>query len=455
MENDYHKLHFIVNKHDFLKSDSIEELVTSEKLEYLFDIAPVFYLFLKERKESENLQNYAFISVLGKNCFQELKWINSLNSFNEMNLCYFYRVQKQIDELFRITSDIFDLYEMNEINRNSLFDFLNKIPSYNMNVFTQNTIYNALYEIFGLISRIYLSQKISSDDVNELKEYIVSRYYHILVYLKKTELFDKLQIVINSCKTKISIKERYLSAISNTYLLKNHKNQIVDSIKIALYEITDILSVYQEDNKEYLEKLREIVKKFSELKKFSKYTDNQHRCFAIIKKDNAIYFSLSGLLDIENKINPNIEKFKNEINENLFAGQATWCYLSGSTAKYVNEIKGKIVYLPSPIQYKDDLNNAKSYRCCERKILGLYTNMNNFELFVFFSPCFQCAPALFMKKCDIQSFIDYETFSRYYMVTDFAPKKYEIIFIDNRYIVKEIRKTYDHLQNFPTTIKLI
>lgn len=429
MESDKIKLRFVINNHDFLEKNESSE--SFDKFEYLFDVAPVYYLSSFYESVPSSLDKYAHASKLGLICYQELKYVNSLDNLNEYDLCNFYKIQSQIDELIRITSDIFDLFEINNLGVNDLKKFVNKIPSYDMSVFTQKTILNVIYSIFGMISKLSLLQNITLKDENLLRDYITQRYWNIIVYLKKTEHYEKLKIVIDSCKSKVSIRNFYLSVISNDYLLKNNKDKIVDSIKIALNEITRILSSSNFKDQNYLLELNEIIDKFSKLKNFSKYTDNQHRCFAIIHKDSEIYFSLSGCLDIHNKIHQVMESFQKEINTALFDGKAKWCFLSENTLKYVDEIPNGFAYLPSSIQFKNDLINPDLYSCCERKIFGLYPNIDNFKMFVFFSPCYRCTPALSEKKCEIVSFIDYNKFTTYYNVQNFSPKHFEIKLINN------------------------
>ena len=172
-----------------------------------------------------------------------------------------------------------------------------------------------------------------------------------------------------------------------------------------------------------------------------KYMEHD-RCFAIAQNNDSIYFSFSGLWDVDGDFKKGIDVIAKKINHDLFDDKAKWCILTPDVLNYV-DIKSpnnqdECIYINPPEYYPGE--DARFFSCCERKILAQQQDLTKYNLFVMFSPCYKCAKPLYENYKSITCLLNYEDDERKKKYKDnlFNPKKYKVEKKDNHYKVIEI-----------------
>ena len=426
--------------------NTLESDFEYDKLDYLLDIAPIFHLYkiglshIDEEKDN-SLSDYAQIAYLGTSILRILQWVSNYSDELFSQSISFYNNRNQISTLTIFSDFLQDMLQ--DFSEKSVNNFLNNMKQIDFNIFTQNTISNNIYAIIGYIHVINQQKNFNISILDNLKTFVEEKFFHIFVYLNKTIVYSYLISINAILKCNCSPKQIYQLTISSVNSTRGILKRIEDTCEYALSEIIKALSTKPYHGN--LINLKDLISKYcdltnsDELKSFRK---NEHRCCAIMEDNKDLYFSFSGCKDAADsngKIsNQDMQNFITEINNNLFNGKAKYCYFTGSVKRYIDEIDTGYILLPSSIEYKDEQKDKGLYSCCERKILGLYPNLTQFNLFVFFSPCNRCLPALYQQYSKIHSFITYKKPVNYISVTDFSPKNYEIVLQKGVFLCKQI-----------------
>ena len=433
-----------INEKKFI--NSLESDFEYDKLDYLLDIAPIFHLYKiglshNEEKKENSLSAYAQIAYLGTSILQILKWVSNYSDEAFSQSISFYYSSTQIASLTLFSDFLQDMLQ--DFSEKNVNNFLNNMKQIDFDIFTQNTIINNIYAIIGYIQVINQQKDYNKKVLDNLNAFIEEKFFHIFVYLNKTTVYSNFVNINSILKCNCSPKQIYQLTISSVNSTGGILKKIKDTCEYALSEILKALST-----KPYhlnLINLKELISKYCDLNKSDKlksFRKNEHRCCAIMEENKNLYFSFSGCKDNANSkgkiINQEMQVFITEINNKLFNGKAKYCYFTDSVKRYIDETKTGYILLPSSKEYKDEQKNKELYSCCERKILGLYQNLQAFNLYVFFSPCNKCLPALYQRYKSINAFITYQKPVDYTKVIDFSPKNYEIIFENNIYLSKQM-----------------
>ncbi|MBR4791996.1 MAG: hypothetical protein IK024_13990 [Treponema sp.] len=405
-----------------------------DKLDYLLDLAPVCLLYkhslVIEKINDEILSDYAKLSYVGTTVLHILDWVSNYSDESFSQSISFYRDKNQINNLTLFSNLIQDLLaDFSEHNTNS---FLEKIEMIDIKCFHQKIIRNNLYAIIGFTQLIKQQHNFNIKSFNELKLFVEDCFMHIYKYLNKQNVYSIFSNINTLLKCNCTTKQICQIVISSGNQQSKIQHKIEDTCQYALAEILRVLS--QKPATQNMNLLKDMIEQYCNLiysDTLKNFRKNEHRCCAILEKNGDIYFSFSGCKDCANSkgtiINQELQKFITEVNNNLFYGKAKYCYFSDSVKRYIDEIDTGYALLPSSIEYKDEKKNKDLYSCCERKILGLYPNLTQFNMFVFFSPCNRCLPALYQQYTTIHSFVTYKRPVNYISVTDFSQKEYEIV----------------------------
>ncbi len=401
---------------------------SSIQLEILLKAAPIYYLY--KYKDNEFVKSfitpYTALSLITEDAIKDLI---DLNNNSDFIINYFYdpKKDKAISTFVKIC--------VQEIIENNSFDgesFLNKIEQLNLNQFNnQRRIYNFINEIIGACYNLRDKKK----KTKTFEKYVSDKLLSLLLVVSpKIYNFIKKYQRINYQNNKY-----YLSC----FFSKNNENKksLSTSITNNINNTLNFLSITPSNNKQYLNKLKSM--KTQCIKQLPNYMEKD-RCFAIAENKNSIYFSFSGLWDKDGNISNEMNDTAKKINNELFQGNANWCILTNNVLNYVdpdsphNQNECKYLNIPEHFPGK----NESFFSCCERKILGRQTNLKDFNLFVFFSPCYKCAKPLYKNYNSITCLLNFEDSNRQikYKENVFNPKQYEITFIDKHYKVRKIGK---------------
>ena len=397
------------------------------QLEMLLKAAPVYYLY--KFNDSEDLEKfitpYTALSLIGASGLNDLIELNRL--IPEIRIGKNDNKENNHILLDFITLCVEEIIVTDDFNRERILDQIGKL---NLNRFQQQRrIYNYINEITGACFNL----KDNGKKTKAFERYISDKIISILK-VASPKIYD----FINKYK-KIDSKENsyYLSCFFSGNPKK--KEALSDTISNNIKSVLSLLSITPSSNKQYLKQLKAM--KSICVQQLPKYMEHD-RCFAIAQNNDSIYFSFSGLWDVDGDFKKGIDVIAKKINHDLFDDKAKWCILTPDVLNYV-DIKSpnnqdECIYINPPEYYPGE--DARFFSCCERKILAQQQDLTKYNLFVMFSPCYKCAKPLYENYKSITCLLNYEDDERKKKYKDnlFNPKKYKVEKKDNHYKVIEI-----------------
>lgn len=416
--------------------EEYDEFMELRISDYLADINSVF--LMQQYYDDENKENIALLEKAVKYDFmirmriEILKFHYSLLVSEKLSP---YRNEKEIsEEMNKYICDIVDVVDSNDPqNIDKIREDFSRIPELSDRFSNR--------KIASIITNIE-NQREALENFEERKKF-------------KPKLRRMLKQIVDSLGPNYNNRYKIIGMIVN-YSKLNRKYSVLEQIKMAISpeDFENGKKSLCEDIKNEMIKTQGLTvtyddicsdvdakKKFSELSKIFKDRDffneiesleikdklikkyAEKGCFAIMKAENTLYFSLSGIYDYEpgkgkgHKRKNDIEKFAEFINEKLFSKLYQWARLTDSTKRYTkiirkgsnNSLKKEIS--PSVMLSEDidkgieDCEKGLTYGCCERKMLAM-CNDSNIDKVIFsrWAPCDKCIPALEKEKGKIEVF---------------------------------------------------
>lgn len=412
---------FKINDISFTNIEGIGECENLYRLEWLLNIAPIFYLSNSNQNIENVLPYYSCLAMEGINIIHNYELITEYKKDDAVeNEC----TSKLVD-FNKLLIDI----ASEQFSEDSIKKFFNNIKDFDT-TFSNKKIEDSVLTIIGHIALFYKRNKDIRE--NDFIDTVERKYKHILSIFDKKKDYENVLCLEKKIDKKLAVFNCF------AFILEpNNGIQYLSSVKKYRVALTDIVNELSKCICEkHMGTLKNMISEYNSLSSdvvFSSFRKNQYRCFAIIIANGRNYFSFSGVKDADSNgiiKDEAIRSFADEINKKLFDNTAFYCYLSGNTKNYIEIVNKEKRLRKNPMLYKDDIpSNTKFYSCCERKIMGMFPHLRNYDLYVFFSPCFKCIPDLKENK-SINAFITYNQENSKFNfdnVHDFSPKRYKII----------------------------